>query len=153
MQSNLPLTQSTLPAPLHHFSHSLSTSSIPFSSPLFPFHPLNFSLVHSLPLVSPSLSLSIFPSPPLSLSPPSPPCSRGGREARGYEYINNAVLPGNQTRCRGVLCRMLKRYLFVHRCPLSSLPPSILPSLHYRPLPQSSSRSTVWISLHPVCTL
>lgn len=39
----------------------------------------------------------------------------------GWEYgvdgcINNAVLPGNQTRCSGVLCRILKRYLFVRGC-------------------------------------
>lgn len=134
MQSNLPLTQFTLSALSHHFSLCLLLSSL--------------SLAFLLSLLSPSSFLSS-PSP----SPPSPPCSEERREDQGDGHINKAVLPGNQAHCRRLLCRMLKRYLFVHRCPLSSLPPSILPSLHYRPLPQSSSRSTVWISLHPVCTL
>lgn len=42
--------------------------------------------------------------------------------------INNAALPGNQTRCSGVLCRILKRYLFVHGCPppLPHPPPLLL---------------------------
>lgn len=66
---------------------------------------------------------------------------------RGWEYgvdgcINNAVLPGNQTRCSGVLCRILKRYLFVRRChppPPAPLRSPLISSLLPPPLPQHTN--------------
>lgn len=87
-----------------------------------------------------------------------------GWEDGGDRCINNAVLPGNQTRCSRVLCRILKRYLFVHGChPLphhsSSQPshfistpptPSPPPLLSY--MPQQMSSSVLICLRHDYCT-
>lgn len=66
-----------------------------------------------------NVALSLTPRQLVLSPPPSAPTLIS--ELWGWEYgvdgcINNAVLPGNQTRCSGVPCRILKRYLFVRGC-------------------------------------
>lgn len=71
------------------------------------------------------------------------------------------MLPGNQTRCSGVLCRILKRYLFVRGChppppaplrsPLISSPLPPPPPLLHPPYPsQQASSISVQICLSPL---
>lgn len=102
----------------------------------------NFALFHLTPT-----QLVLFP--PLSI--PTLLSVLWGWEDGGDGCINNAVLPGNQTRCSEVLCRILKRYLFVCRChppppaPLRSpLISSLLPPTpHLNNHPTSVYRSVV----------